>query len=660
MYRDETLSITTPSTEVAKREPAHNFIQYRLTLIVLSQLVLISASYYLSFVLRLDTDFDHATRQLFWHTLPLVIAVKLVLFYYFGLLRGWWRYVGMSDLLDIGLANFFSSSFLYCIILLFLRPKGFPRSVIPIDMALSILLVAGARFGVRAYTERAQKYDGQKYTLIVGAGHAGAALERELKVNSSLDYFPIGFVDDDPSKRHVKVGGIKVLGTTDDLPQLISRHKIECVLIAIPSAPGRTIEKIVDKCRECKVSFKILPPLSELLNQRGFIRQMRTLRVDDLLSRNPVHLDSEEIRQRLEDKVLLITGAGGSIGSELARQVASFNPRRLVLFDRSENDLFRIAMELSGKYPLLNFVPVVGDILDVNVLREVFALHRPTSVFHAAAYKHVPMMEKNCFQAVVNNVFGTYNVALVARQFDAEDFVMISSDKAVNPTNVMGVSKRVAELIILALQHNRTRFISVRFGNVLGSNGSVLPIFAEQIANGGPVTVTHPEAKRYFMTTTEAVQLVLQASTMGKGGEIFVLNMGEPINIVDLARRMIVLSGLEPDRDVKIVFSGLRPGEKLFEELKLEGEGIQPTPHDKIWVFKGTEPPFEGVQAWLEDLSALVESRNVHGLISKLQEIVPEYWPSEQIVALTEVDRHDQALLYKRARAGLKVKENIA
>ena len=643
--------------DIIKREPAHNFIQYRLVLIMLSQVVLISASYYLSFVLRLDTDFDQATRLLFWQTVPLVIVVKLLLFYYFGLLRGWWRYVGMSDLLNIGLANLFSSSFLYCTIILLLRPLGFPRSVIPIDMALSVLCVAGARFGVRAYTERAQKYEGQKNTLIVGAGHAGSAVARELKVNPSLDYFPIGFVDDEPSKLGIKVGGIKVLGTTDDLPQLIVHHKVECVLIAIPSAPGRTVERIVDKCRECKVSFKILPPLSELINQHASVTQVRKLRVDDLLSRNPVHLDLEQIRVRLEDKVLVITGAGGSIGSELARQVAAFNPRRLVLFDRSENDLFKIGMELSSKYPQLDFVPVIGDILDVNVLREVFALHRPTSVFHAAAYKHVPMMERNCFQAVVNNVFGTYNVALLARQFDAEDFVMISSDKAVNPTNVMGVSKRVAEVIILALQHNRTRFISVRFGNVLGSNGSVLPIFEEQIASGGPVTVTHPEAKRYFMTTAEAVQLVLQASTMGKGGEIFVLNMGEPINIVDLARRMIVLSGLEPDKDVKIVFTGLRPGEKLFEELKLEGEGIQPTPHDKIWVFKGTEPRFEEVRVWLEELSALVESRNVHGLISKLQEIVPEYWPSEEIVALSEVDRHDQALLYKRARAGLTVRD---
>jgi FlaA1/EpsC-like NDP-sugar epimerase len=315
--------------------------------------------------------------------------------------------------------------------------------------------------------------------------------------------------------------------------------------------------------------------------------------------------------------------------------------------------LFRIGMELSSKFPNLDVVSVVGDILDVSLLREVFSLHQPTSVFHAAAYKHVPVMEKNCFQAVTNNIFGTYNVALVAKQFHAENFVLISSDKAVKPTNMMGVTKRAAELITLSLQVNRTRFVAVRFGNVLGSNGSVSPIFEAQIAKGGPVTVTHPEAKRYFMTTAEAVGLVLQASTMGKGGEIFVLNMGDPIKIVDLARRMILLSGLEPDKDVEISFTGLRPGEKLFEEIRLEGEGLKPTPHDQIWVLEGGQPSFDEVCGWLDDLSVLAESRNVHGLISKLVSIVPEYGPSEELNALCEVDRHDQAVVYKRARASL-------
>jgi FlaA1/EpsC-like NDP-sugar epimerase len=350
---------------------------------------------------------------------------------------------------------------------------------------------------------------------------------------------------------------------------------------------------------------------------------------------------------------VLITGAGGSIGSELARQVSQFRPAKIVLLDRSENDLFRLCCELRSKFPALNQVSVVGDILDVGLLREVFATHRPHSVFHAAAYKHVPMMEMNCFQAVTNNIFGTYNVALVARQYEVKDFVMISTDKAVKPTNIMGVTKRIAELIILGLQHQRTRFVAVRFGNVLGSNGSVLPIFEEQIRNGGPVTVTHPEARRYFMLIPEAVQLVLQASTMGHGGEIFILDMGEDVKIDDLARNVIRLAGFEPNEEIKIVYSGLRPGEKLSEELRLQAEGLAPTTHEKIRMLQGGKVDFVEVRAWLDELSTLVESRNVHGLVETLMSFVPEYHPSEEILALCDVDRHDSVPRYRRGRTSL-------
>ena len=349
-------------------------------------------------------------------------------------------------------------------------------------------------------------------------------------------------------------------------------------MIAIPHAKGSLVERIIAKCRECKVDFKILPAIGELINKPVSVSQVRQLRVEDLLEREAVSLDVDQIQGRIAGKVLLITGAGGSIGSELVRQAAALGPRQLVLLDRSENDLFKLGHELSRNFPQLDYVPVVGDIQDVALLRDVFASYRPQSVFHAAAYKHVPMMERNCFQAISNNIFGTYNVALMARQFRVEDFVLISSDKAVNPTNIMGVTKRVAELIMQGLHNSSTRFMAVRFGNVLGSNGSALPLFEQQIAAGGPVTVTDPDARRYFMTIPEAVQLVLQASSMGKGGEIFVLDMGEPVRILDLVRNLIRLSGLEPDRDIKIDFVGLRPGEKLFEELKLEGEDIGPPP----------------------------------------------------------------------------------
>jgi FlaA1/EpsC-like NDP-sugar epimerase len=631
----------------------NGFLKYRYALIFSSQAVLIVLTYYASFLLRLDTDLDAANRAMFWKTLPFVLVIKLVLSYQCGLMHGWWRYVGISDLVDISKASLLSSSLIFCLVEAVLRLPGYPRSVVVIDLFLTIMVLGGARFAVRAYTERARTYGAQRNTLIVGAGEAGSAIVRELKQNSTLNYNPVGFVDDDLSKKGVKIHGVRVLGSTDALHELIIEHHASCVMIAIPQAKGRLVERIIAKCRECKVDFKILPRIGELINKPASISQVRQLRVEDLLEREPVSLDLDQIRGRIQDKVLLVTGAGGSIGSELVRQAAELNPRQLVLLDRSENDLFKLGHELSRKFPLLDYVPVVGDIQDVTLLRDVFATHRPQSVFHAAAYKHVPMMERNCFQAVTNNIFGTYNVALMARQYRVEDFVLISSDKAVNPTNIMGVTKRVAELIMQGLQDNTTRFMAVRFGNVLGSNGSALPLFEQQIAAGGPVTVTHPDARRYFMTIPEAVQLVLQASSMGKGGEIFVLDMGEPVRILDLVRNLIRLSGFEPDRDIKIDFVGLRPGEKMFEELKLEGEDVRPTAHEKIRLLTGSRTTFEQMSSWLDELSVLVQAKNVHGLVTKLVMIVPEYWPSPEIISLGAIDRHDQALNHQLARANL-------
>lgn len=648
------------STHVFSRESMNQFVSHRKLLILLSQSALFVVTYYCAFLLRFDFNPDAPARLFFWKTLGVVVVLKLFFFYAFGLLRGWWQYVGMSDLLDISKATMASSTILVGIVLLGIWPSGFPRSVLLLDMALTILVTGGARFAVRAYTDSVQHYAAQRHTLIIGAGVAGSVIARELLRNPGLDYKPVGFLDDNRSKKGIKIHGIKVLGSTEALKSLIERHSVSCVVIAIPSATGEQIQRIVGKCRECRVDFKILPPLSERLERPSLVNQLRSVRVEDLLGRKPVHLDVDIICEKLQGNVVLVTGAAGSIGSELVRQVARFRPSEVILYDRSENDLFKLGMELSSKMPELNFIPVVGDILDVGLLREIFALHRPHFVFHAAAYKHVPMMERNCFQAVSNNIFGTYNVALVARQYGVEQFVLISSDKAVNPTNIMGTTKRVAELIILGLQKTHTRFCAVRFGNVLGSNGSVLPIFEQQIAKGGPVTVTHPEAKRYFMTIPEASQLVLQASAMGQGGEIFVLDMGEPMKITELAVNLIRLSGLEPDRQIKITFTGLRPGEKLFEELSFEQEGIKPTAHEKIRVFDGGEVRFEQVRAWLEALSSALDAKNVHQLIQNLQTMVPEYAPSEEIRALCQVDRHDLSLAYRRQRFSLSVTPNAA
>lgn len=563
----------------------------------------------------------------------------------------------MSDLVDITKASLISAILIYAVswIGVWSRP-GYPAgSVVLTDLILTILFIGGARFLVRAYTETVQNCVAQKETLVVGAGVAGTTLMRELKQNPDLDYKPIGFVDDDVTKLGIKIHGKRVLGTTSDITALVAEHGVKCVLIAIPSAEGKKIDEIINKCSQSKVEFKILNGIGKRIEGQSRISQIRQVRLEDLLGRAPVRLDLGNIQKKLQGESILITGAGGSIGSELTRQVCQFCPEKVVLLERSENDLFRLCCELSRNFPSVNHIPVVGDILDVGLLREVFAAHRPHSVFHAAAYKHVPMMETNCFQAVTNNIFGTYNVALVARQFEVKDFVMISTDKAVKPTNIMGVTKRIAELIILGLQHQRTRFVAVRFGNVLGSNGSVLPTFEDQIRNGGPVTVTHPEAKRYFMLIPEAVQLVLQASTMGHGGEIFILDMGEDVKIDDLARNVIRLAGFEPGKEIKIAYTGLRPGEKLVEELRLQAEGLAPTTHEKIRVLQGGTVDFLQMRGWLDELSTLVESRNVHGLVKTLISLVPEYSPSEEILALCDVDRHDSILRYRRSRASLAV-----
>jgi FlaA1/EpsC-like NDP-sugar epimerase len=631
-----------------------NLLNQRKPLILVSQMGLLTMSYYGSFLLRFDFRPDLVYQSMFIRTLPLVVTGELLVFYGFGLLRGWWRYVGMSDALDICKASFTSTAVLYLLIGVVLKVDGYPRSVLAINLALTVLLVGGSRFAVREYTESAQRGAAELNTLIVGAGGAGSAIARELKRNPQLNLNPIGFVDDDPSKHGIRIHGLKVLGACDSMAEMLHRLDVRCVLIAIPSATGSQVEQIIAKCRQCKVDFKILAPLRQHMSGgRSSIADLRNLRLEDLLGRQPVQTDLASIRSQLEGKVLLITGAGGSIGSELSRQVCDFAPREVILLDRSENALFELGLDLSTNRPQQRFVPVIADIQDVGAMREIFSLHRPDIVFHAAAYKHVPLMEQSCFQAVTNNIFGTYNVALVARQFGCKTFVMISSDKAVNPTNIMGLTKRIAELIILGLQREHTRYVAVRFGNVLGSNGSVVPIFQQQIAAGGPVTVTHPEAHRYFMTIPEAVQLVLQASSMGLASEIFVLEMGLPVRIADLARNLIRLSGLEPDQDIPIIYTGLRPGEKLFEELMLDGEGVKPTSHPKIRVLDGGPVSFEQVRLWLDELSALVEAKNVAGLVEMFQRIVPEYKPSDEILALCEVDCHDVALIYRRARGRL-------
>jgi FlaA1/EpsC-like NDP-sugar epimerase len=627
----------------------------------LSQPSLICAAYFGSFLLRFDFAPEARYLRMFAQTLPVVLALKLVIFRGFGLSRGLWRYASLNDLVEITKATLLSTAALIAILQFLFHPPGFPRSIFVLDFALTILLMGGARFAFRAWREAMLSGRGKKNTLIIGAGNAGSDILRDLRRHGNIEYRPVGLVDDDHHKLGIWIYGIKVLGTTEELPKLIEQHGVECVLIAIPSAPGAVIERIISKCKQCNVDFRIVPGIEERLNRPVSVSQLRGVRLEDLLGRKPVQLDLQEMREQFRGQAVLVTGAGGSIGSELVRQVAQFGPKKIVMLDRSENDLFKISIEMASRFPAIDCVVAIGDILDVKFLRETFSRHQPSAVFHAAAYKHVPMMENNCFQAITNNIFGTYNVALMAKHHRVSNFVMISSDKAVRPSNVMGVTKRVAELIVLSLQGPATRFISVRFGNVLGSNGSVVPIFQQQIAERRPITVTHAEITRYFMTIPEAVQLVLQASTMGKGGEIFVLNMGEPIKIVELARRLLQLSGLAPD-EIPIVFTGLRSGEKLHEETMLESEGVVPTGHADIRMLRGQYQNFEQVRQWLEDLAALVESQNISALIGKLKAIVPEYTPSPEILSRCDLDRHDVVDSYLRegtafARMSLPVGE---
>ena len=471
-------------------------------------------------------------------------------------------------------------------------------------------------------------------TLIYGAGAAGLALLRELQQNHSLMCDVIGIIDDDSSKVGIVLDGKRVLGTGDALGALVQKHAIKRVLIAIPSATGPQMVRILKFATDAKVEYKMVPSLGELVQGTELGKQIREVAVEDLLGRRPVQLDLDRIRERIQGRVVMVTGAAGSIGSEICRQIAPFRPLAIVGFDEAETPLFHIDREMAKSFPYLTFYPEIGSIASRATLKRVMQRHHPSILYHAAAYKHVPLMEKHVFAAVETNIFGTWNVARAAAEYGVDDFVMISTDKAVRPTSMMGATKRTAELLIRTLQQESgTRFVAVRFGNVLGSNGSVVPVFKEQIAAGGPVTVTHPEITRYFMTIPEAAQLVLQSFSIGKGGEVFVLEMGDPVKIADLAKNLILLSGLQPERDIEIQFTGLRPGEKMFEELNLQDECLLPTSHTKIRSYVCHQNlDAMRIKASLHRLQAVVEGQDIAGLVLLLKELVPDYNPGTDLL----------------------------
>ena len=602
---------------------------------VVIDIVLIALSGYLAFLVR----FEGAVGEYHNHytgTIAIVIAYRLFFFHWFGLYKGLWRYATIQDLISIVKAVSVSSVAVV-FTLYFLLHHGYPRSIFILDWLITLFLIGGFRFVIRVLREfRYRRSREGRQVLIVGAGDAGEKMVREMLKGPSLGYNPVGFIDDDPSKQNLTLHGVRVLGGREDIPKCLQRHTVDEVLIAIPSASSHEVRGIMDHCRESGVKVKILPKISELFNGTVSVNRIRAVDLRDLLGRDEVKLFDNEIRGEISGRRILISGAGGSIGAELARQLAPFEPKGLIFLGQGENSIYSITKEFEVAWPDLPVEPVIADIRDREKLKKVFKQYRPEMVFHAAAFKHVPLMEFNGDQAVENNIFGSRNLMELSSEMKVREFVFISTDKAVNPTSIMGASKRVAELLMQDIaRRDGTKFVAVRFGNVLGSRGSVIPLFKRQISEGGPVTVTHPQVTRYFMTTSEASQLVIQGAVLGKSGEIMVLDMGEPVKIDNLARDLIVLSGFRPDIDVKIEYVGLRAGEKLFEELLTQQEGLTATKHRKIFVATPDEIDSRDFNRKLDRLGRGLLKMSDTELVDSLKHLVPTYQPNRDDVVVT-------------------------
>lgn len=570
------------------------FFKKNFWIIFLFDLLLLSSCYYLAYWLRFDGTLTPVIKSKILSTIIPLLGIKISCFVFFDLYRGMWRYAGIKDLMNVIKASIAGTLIFIVYLAVFHHFSGISRGVLLADAVLTIVFIGGMRLLIRLYYQRDQDFfdeiifwrKAQKENtkvLIIGTGHLAESLLREVRDQRKLNYMVIGFVDENPKNKGMKIHGVPILGALKNIPELVEYYGVENILIADVELKAKEIAEIIESCDGLGVHFKVIPSFSEMI-ANNVVENLRDIKVEDLLEREQVSLDMHLVRAEIENCSVLITGAGGSIGSELARQIHAFHPQQLILLDNAETPLYRIDMELRSRGGDTEIIPCIGDIRSRRGLDRIFFKYKPQFVYHAAAYKHVPMMELSPLDAVNNNIIGTFKLASVASRHHVNKFVMISTDKAVRPTSIMGTTKRVAEMVVQSLNGNGTRFVVVRFGNVLGSNGSVVPLFQKQIASGGPVTVTHPEVTRYFMTIPEAVMLVLQAGSIGKGGELFLLDMGEPVKIVDLAKNMIRLAGLVPDRDIRVEFIGLRPGEKLYEELLIDGEGVLDTAFDKIKV----------------------------------------------------------------------------
>ncbi|MPQ33293.1 polysaccharide biosynthesis protein [Clostridium estertheticum] len=604
--------------------------KWKKPILMLSDAVLINLAYILAFFFIYNYKNFRFYSSSYKEIALTVTVIYITCFYIFKLYESLWRYASIDEFMLVIGACLTSNIVMIAFVRIIGHPFAYGVSIIA--CAFSIIFIVGLRMSFRVYGRfesmvncNASKIV-QSRVMIIGAGSAAAMVIKEMKSSSQSKYMPIAVIDDEVYKKGNNIAGIKVLGNRKDIPKIVIEKNIETILIAIPTIDDEDKEEILEICKKTNCKIEIIPGMYEIINGKVSLNQIRKVEIEDLLGRKAVKLDMQGITSYITNKTILVTGGGGSIGSELCRQIIKFNPKQLIVFDIYENNAYDLQMELEYKYPKLDLLVLIGSVRDKKRLEDVFKKYSPDIVFHAAAHKHVPLMENSPMEAIKNNVFGTYNVSECAHRFNVERFVMISTDKAVNPTNVMGATKRMCEMIIQSMDKiSKTHFVAVRFGNVLGSNGSVIPLFKKQIEHGGPVTLTNKYITRFFMTIPEAAQLVLQSGAYAQGGEIFVLDMGKPVKIYDLAWDLIKLSGFIPDKDIKIEITGLRPGEKLYEELLMSEEGLTNTKHEKIFIGKPTFTDLSVMKEKMLELAVIIEKDDVEGLIEKIGEIVPTY-----------------------------------
>lgn len=585
---------------------------WKLYTVIVSDIILTILSYWLSYLLRFNFAIPDIYMGHFLKSCPVLVALRVITFHIFGLYKGVWRYASMNDLIRILKAITAGTVVFSAYVAFYFMALSFPRSVIIIDWFIIITFLGGSRFVYRFFREfkGMSTITNGKKVLIIGASDEGEMLLRELKKNPKMNYKPVGFLDRSTDRKGRRIHDVPVLGVIEDLGKIIRKKKVEEVIVADPSINGKKVREIMTVCRDNGVHCKTVPAIADILRGRINITQIREINIEDLLGREHIELDREKIKAYLSGKRVMVTGAAGSIGSELCRQIMGVEPEKLILYERVENELYNIMMEFSESNHDRTYVAILGDILDAKRLEDVMKTYKPQVIFHTAAYKHVPITEAHPYESVRNNIIGTMNVALCSAKCNVEKFVLISTDKAVEPISIMGATKRVAELICQGLnQIEKTRYVAVRFGNVLNSAGSVIPLFKQQIERGGPITITHPAMTRYFMSIPEAVQLVMQAGAMGKGGEIFVLEMGEPVKIVDLANDMIKLMGYSPE-DIEIIYTGLRPGERIEEILIGEDEEVEATSHEKIMLLKTPLFDWQDMKRRLDEFIAKTSNLN--------------------------------------------------